>query len=144
MEISLTDIPDPSLQEAILQGLIAFNTKKLGPDNFRRLAITVKNSEDKIVGGLWGNTSWEWLFVEYLFLPESMRGKGLGSELLRRAEAEAISRGCRGAYLATLKAEMCRLYECSGYMVFGTLPDYPTGNTRFFLQKPLGSTSNHA
>jgi GNAT superfamily N-acetyltransferase len=136
-EISLTDAPDPLLQETILQGLTAFNADKFGPGNFRRLAIAVKNSDNKVIGGLWGHTSWEWLFVEYLFVPESMRRRGLGSELLRRAETEAMSRGCRGAHLETLNVEARCLYERLGYAVFGALPDNPTGNTRFFLQKSL-------
>jgi GNAT superfamily N-acetyltransferase len=38
-----------------------------------------------------------WLFVELLFVPESLRGKGIGAELLARAENEAIARGCHSA-----------------------------------------------
>ena len=40
----------------------------------------------KTIGGLWGRSAYEWLFVELLFIPEELRGQGLGTTLLRQAE----------------------------------------------------------
>ena len=54
-----------------------------------------------------------------------------------RAEAEAIRRGCLGAWLDTFSFQARGFYERLGYAVFGALADYPPGHDRFFMQKPL-------
>ena len=52
-------------------------------------------------------------------------------------EAEAIRRGCKGAYLDTFSYQARPFYEKLGYEVFGTLDDYPTGHQRFYMRKRL-------
>jgi GNAT superfamily N-acetyltransferase len=89
------------------------------------------------VGGLWGRTGYDWLFVELLFVPESMRGRGVGTDLMRRAEREAAARGCHGAWLDTFEFQARGFYERLGYECFGELQRYPVGSARFFLKKGL-------
>ena len=50
---------------------------------------------------------------------------------MQAMEAEAIRRGCRGAYLDTFSYQARPFYERLGYEVFGTLDDYPAGHQRF-------------
>ena len=95
-----------------------------------------------MVGGLWGRTAYEWLFVELLFVPESLRGRGVGAELMLRAEAEAIARGCHGAWLDTFAFQARRFYERLGYSCFGELNDYPVGSALYFMKKALVRTWN--
>ncbi len=135
-EIIVTDRPSRASHEAILSGLLAFNESAAGPANYRSLAVLVKD-EGRVVGGLWGATGFGWLFVQLFYLPQELRGEGLGSEVLRRAEAEARQRGCRAVWLDTFSFQARGFYEGLGYRVFGTLEDYPPGHRRFFLQKTL-------
>jgi GNAT superfamily N-acetyltransferase len=88
--ITLTDSNDPAIRNAIVGPLVAFNTHQTGVDDFRPLALALSDDSGQTVGGLWGRTAFGWLFVELLFVPESLRGQGLGRELLHQAEAEAI------------------------------------------------------
>jgi GNAT superfamily N-acetyltransferase len=139
-EIIATDAPDPSAREAILKGLTAFNQEWGGPADFRPLALLLRDpGTHEIVGGLWGATYWGWLFVELLFVPDGLRGLGVGSELMRRAEEAAARRGCRGAWLDTFSFQARGFYERLGYAVFGAIEGYPTGHSRFFLTKTLAS-----
>src|SRR5919202_1725891 len=101
MELTLTDAPDPSARDVIAAGLGALNTERVGPGEWRQLAVLIRNEAGTVTGGLWGVTSYGWLFTELLFVPAALRGRGLGAEILWRAEAEARSRGCRGAWLDT-------------------------------------------
>lgn len=68
-------------------------------------------------------------------MPETLRGSGLGASLMRRAEEEAVRRGCRGAWLDTFSFQARGFYERLGYTVFGTIQDYPPGHRRHFMQK---------
>ncbi|MFC7557102.1 GNAT family N-acetyltransferase [Pseudoroseomonas wenyumeiae] len=78
-------------------------------------------------GGLWGRTSWKWLTIELLFVPERYRGCGLGSEVMRLAEEEAIRRGCIGAWVDTHTYEASTFYEKQGFERFGLIDEYPPG-----------------
>ena len=137
-EILVTDTPGQAAYDTILAGIIAYNESQTGPGGHRLLAVLVKDEEDKVLGGLWGTTGWQWLFVHLLWLPEKLRGAGLGRDLLRRAEAEAITRGCGNVWLDTFSFQARGFYEKLGYTVFGTLEGYPPGQRRYFLQKRLG------
>jgi GNAT superfamily N-acetyltransferase len=75
--------------------------------------------------------------LHYLFLPEDLRGAGLGSSLLRRLEAEARARGCLGVWLDTLSFQARPFYEKHGYALFGSIQDHPPGHARHFLFKRL-------
>lgn len=136
--IQLTDAPDPAVRDIIVKGLVAYNEEQAGPPNMRPLAVLVSDpGTGEVVGGLWGRTSWRWLFIELLFVPGEFRGTGLGADLMRRAEEEAARRGCVGAWVDTYSFQARGFYERLGYTVFGAIEDYPPGHARFFLQKRL-------
>jgi GNAT superfamily N-acetyltransferase len=135
--IRMTAQADESIRKAILDPLVAYNQARTGRDDLRSLVIAVEGAAGGVVGGLWGRTAYDWLFVELLFVPESLRGRGLGSELMLRAETEAISRGCRHAWLDTFEFQARAFYEHLGYTCFGELTDYPLGSARYFMRKAL-------
>jgi GNAT superfamily N-acetyltransferase len=133
----MTDTPAPDVREAILGALIEFNNQRASqPENFRPLAIVLSDADTgDVVGGLWGGTNFAFLHVDLLFVPEKLRGSGLGRKMLLDAEREAISRGCRGAWLDTFSFQARGFYERLGYTVFGMLDDFPPGQHRIFLHK---------
>jgi len=136
-DIQLTDVADPAIRDAIVNPLLVYNADKTGRNDFRLLILTVTDADGRIVGGLWGRTSYDWLFVELLVVPETMRGQGIGTELMRRAESEAIARGCHNAWLDTFEFQARGFYEKRGYSCFGELAEYPPGFSRFFMKKSL-------
>ena len=86
---------------------------------------------------LFRSTAFGWLYIELLFIPEDRRAGGLGTRLMRRAEEEAIKRGCHHAWLDTFNFQARGFYEKLGYRVFGTLENYPVGHSRLFMTKSL-------
>ena len=133
--IELTDHPPQEARAVIQAGLSEFNRTSLGDPQGRPLALLLNSADGAVVGGMWARTGFQWLFVELLFVPEPLRGRGLGRELLDRAEQEAKRRGCIGAWLETFSPQARALYERCGYTVFGEIDDYPPGNARTFLSK---------
>jgi GNAT superfamily N-acetyltransferase len=89
------------------------------------------------VGGFVGETYWQWLYVDVLWVQESFRGEGYGDTLLATAEQEAVKRGCKYAYLDTFSFQAPDFYQERGYVIFGELIDFPQGYSRFFLKKDL-------
>jgi GNAT superfamily N-acetyltransferase len=134
VRLVLTDQPPADMRDLLGQGVSGFNVDRLGPTGTRPLAIAIEQ-DGKPIGGLLGRTSFRRLFVELLFVPESLRGQGVGRKLLAQAEAEAKARGCLGLWLETFSADAYRFYLRNGLKVFGQIEDYPPGNTRYFLSK---------
>ncbi len=133
--ITTEDQPAPEDVEFLIGSLIAYNTSRAEPENYRPLTIFVRDEGGRVVGGLRGHTGWGWLFISHLWLSEALRGRDYGTELVREAEREAVARGCRHAHLDTFSFQARGFYEKLGYEVFGSLEDYPEGHTRFFLRK---------
>lgn len=129
--------PQPDEIEFVTQQIIKFNSSRAGEGNYKSLAIFLKASDDHVVGGLIGETYWQWLYVNVLWVHESFRGEGYGAALLATAEQEAVKQGCQYAYLDTFSFQAPEFYQNRGYVIFGELPDFPQGYSRFFLKKEL-------
>jgi len=120
----------------LADALLAYNETWLGPSASRPLALLIRSQDGaQVVGGLWGRTSFRWLYVELLFLPEALRGRHIGKELLTLAETEARKRGCLGSWLDTFSSKAHGFYEAHGYRLFGGIADYPPGHSRRSLMK---------
>ncbi|PDT16197.1 GNAT family N-acetyltransferase [Rhizobium sp. J15] len=136
-EFELTASPSPEELAAITDALTAFNTGDVGPADRRPLAVLIRDTDGKVTGGLSGFTAWGWLFIQMLYIPDTLRGTGLAGRILAKAEEEAKARGCRGAWIDTFNPQALGAYLRQGYEVFGELADFPEGRTRSFLRKNL-------
>jgi predicted N-acetyltransferase YhbS len=108
----------------------------------RPLAVLVSDPEtQEVIGGLLGRTSMGLLFIDVFFVPESTRKRGLGSRVIRMAEAEAGRRGCTRAVLSTVTFQAPGFYQRQGYEVLGRVECDPPGHTRVFMTKRLGAAA---
>jgi GNAT superfamily N-acetyltransferase len=135
----LSDSPASGTFEAIFRALEASSQSLIGPAQRRLLVIPIRNDDGSVAGGFWGCTAFQWLHIEMLFVPEPLRGGGLGSALMALAEVEARHRGCCGSVVDTLSFQARRFYEKIGFTVFGELDDFPPGYSRLYLQKRFDS-----
>ena len=137
-EIIVADDPLPAYRESILNPLRAYNERRGGPANDRTVAVLVRDvTSGETIGGLWGRSAYDWLHIELLFIPEQLRGEGLGTQVIRQAEQIAIEGGLTGVWVDTIEFQAPGFYQKLGYKVFGVLPDHPRGRQHFFLHKRL-------
>ena len=89
--LTLTETADAAVREVLLNGILRFSEQRAGPAQFRPLVLLMSDADSAaVIGGLWGRTSWSFLYVELLYVPDLLRGQGFGSRLLRQAEEEGI------------------------------------------------------
>jgi GNAT superfamily N-acetyltransferase len=137
-QIVLTDHPQASELAVIRRGLDQFNLAASGIDDQRPVALLVKDpTTHEVLGGLNGRTSRGVLFIDVFFLPEAMRGSGLGSRLLQMAEEEGRRRGCRIGLLHTNNFQAPGFYQKHGWREYGHFPSDPAGSRRIFFSKDL-------
>ncbi|HWA81434.1 MAG TPA: GNAT family N-acetyltransferase, partial [Acetobacteraceae bacterium] len=121
--------PAPGLLAAIAGPLAAFNKPYAGPANPRPLVLALQHRPGgETIGGLVGETIYRWLAIQSLYVPPELRRHGIGTALLRRAEAEAKARFCIGIVVNTFSFQARPFYERMGFVHFGTLEDCPPGH----------------
>lgn len=140
LRIALESTPRSDDVDSLWQALRAFNVARVGFDDLERLFLSVREGDGALAGGLVGGTYWGWLFVDLLFVKEAHRGDGIGSDLLARAEALAVERGVKGAYLDTFSFQAEEFYTRRGYATFGALEELPPGHRRVWMRKTFGDT----
>ena len=123
--------------QAIEQGLLNYNRQFVEVEGYQLLAIILRDENQTLVGGLLGDVYWNWVHISTLWLDESVRRHGYGSQMLKMAEEEAVRLGCHGSHLTTMSFQALAFYEKYGYTLFGVLEDHPVGHTRYFLKKKL-------
>lgn len=122
---------------AVVKGLVAYNTEKAGKSGWKQFAVSLRDENDAIVGGIVAYTLWDWCFVNLFWIDERFRGKGQGTAMLTQVEAIAKKRGARHIYLDTFSFQGDGFYQKLGYEVFGELDEFPPGHRRLWLKKDL-------
>jgi GNAT superfamily N-acetyltransferase len=137
LTISDDDYPELEAVAAIQRGLHAYNQERGGPYDREPVTVLARDEDDVVKGGLLGLTYWNWLFIDWLWLAAGVRGKGLGGELLARAEAVARARGCTDAYTDTFSFHAPNFWQRHGWIEAGRLDGMPPGHSRIWYRKKL-------
>jgi GNAT superfamily N-acetyltransferase len=137
MEHVISDDLTKDEADYVQRKLVEFADRFTGPRDNREIGVALRDIEGRVVGGITANTVWDWLQIEVLWIPEDLRGKGFGRQLLARAEELGRARGCRYVRLSTFEFEAREFYESQGYAVVSETNDFPKGHTQFYLTKTL-------
>lgn len=79
----------------------------------------------------------EWLEISVLWVDEALRRHGIGRQLMHMAETQARQRERRFAKLSTASYQAPGFYQKLGYRLYGTLEDFPRGDTAYYYWKAL-------
>ena len=120
----------------IRQKLNEFNFNLVPDDKHEQLNLIVRR-QNTLVAGLIAGTYWNWLYIELFWVDARERSRGLGTQLLAKAEEMAVQRGCKKAHLETHDFQNLAFYQKRGYVIFGSLEDLPEGHTKYYLRKRL-------
>jgi len=129
--------PDSQTRSAIQTGLFDANVRFTGDGHFDQILVTARDSNATVIGGVIGEAYWGWVNFTAVWVHPDHRRKGLASQLLKLAEAEAVRKGYTQAFLDTFSFQSPDLYLRSGYEIFGQLDHFPTGSKRLFLRKSI-------
>ncbi|WP_214477218.1 GNAT family N-acetyltransferase [Mesorhizobium sp. dw_380] len=117
--------------------LYQHNIAQTGIDDRAVIGAELWDASGKVWGGLWGRTELGLLFLDMFFVPEQLRGRSFGSQLLRAIEEEVIRRGCKKAVVETSSFQAPLFYLQHGFEEFGKVEFGIPGYARIFLRKDL-------
>ena len=123
-------------KKAVLDGLIRYNSEKMGKQKHKRLAVSLREG-NKVVGGIVGEVWTAVLFIQFFWLEQGLRGKNFGTRLIKAIEDEARRIGATRAYVDTMSFQAPGFYRRCGYEEFGSIEGYPGGVTRHWFTKAL-------
>ena len=138
MELTKPLPPQDDDIEALRTGLTKFNDAFTGAVCREKISSFVKDDSGKIVGGILGEINWNWMYIQGLWIDESVRNDGWGLKILSQMEEYALSKTITNIRLETTTFQALGFYVKAGYSVFGELANMPDGHTSYFLQKQLG------
>ncbi|MDP5053159.1 MAG: GNAT family N-acetyltransferase [Congregibacter sp.] len=107
------------------------------PYDSRSLSWTVNDEHEELIAALAGETVWDWIYVDELWVAPAHRGQGLGRKLLKVAEEFAQDQKLQGIWLWTQSWEAEHFYPRLGYSEFTRFENYPKGHTRIGYRKTL-------
>jgi GNAT superfamily N-acetyltransferase len=137
LRVELEESPHADDARVVREGLLQFNRAVIGDPEETPLGVFVRDGSGRVVGGLLGHVKWKWLYVAKLWLPDELRGRGVGTRVMREVEQYARRRACHGIYLDTFEYQALPFYEKLGYEQFGVLEGYPPGYRQYHLRKAL-------
>lgn len=115
----------------------AYNQSKREPSKSEPLNIYVEDQQGNLIAGMVAETFGNWLEIEYLYVQENLRGQGLGSNILNRAEKEARERKCKYSFVNTYQFQAPDFYKKHGYEEVFALKEYPYTGERYYYTKAL-------
>ena len=102
-----------------------------------RISIAAMDG-DQFVGCASGKPNYNWFLLDHLWLDSEYRGRGIGSDLLKKLEAAVRDSGLKKIYTGTAEYQAPEFYKKHGYQVYGELEDFfPTGHSKIYLRKSL-------
>jgi GNAT superfamily N-acetyltransferase len=125
------------LRNAVQRMVDHHNIAMTGQAEWYPVVFFLRAESGEVLGGLLGDIWAGWLHIRTLVVAAPARGQGFGRELMKRAEAYALGRGCTDALLDTFSFQARPFYEKLGYRVFGLLENHPAGHRHYFMTKRL-------
>lgn len=129
--------PSPTDLAFLEDRLYELNVAESGIGGGELLGVFLRDEARSIIAGAAGHTWGETCELKQVWVAESLRGQGLGRQLMAEAEAEAVRRGCRQVILTTHSFQAPRFYAKLGFEVVAEMPDYPRGFSQLWLRKRL-------
>jgi GNAT superfamily N-acetyltransferase len=129
------DRPDDA--EELRRNLFAFNEDRTGYHDGQALNCYLRDEDGDLVAGLDGFTWGGYGRIEFLWVREDRRERGLGRRLVEAAIEEARRRGCRTIVLDTHTFQAPGFYSALGFVEVGRTTGTPIGHDQVLMQLDL-------
>ena len=139
MEIVVTEKPTKEDISEIREAIRDYNSSYLEGIKYNDVVCYLNGANGRKIAGIIGCIKGKWLSVEYLWVSESQKGNGLGSQLLTRLEILAKEKGCHSAMLHTASFQAEPFYKKHGYKTKMILDDFTDDTEVYYMIKKFDS-----
>jgi GNAT superfamily N-acetyltransferase len=125
--------------EFISEGIIESTKNVLGQMDFleKKFSVFLRDENQNIFGGITARFDSESVYIDALWVNETSRHQGYGTNLLTAAENEARKLGCSYSTLDTWSFQAEEFYLKNGYERIGEVKNFYLHHSKIFLRKKL-------
>ena len=139
--IDVEDKAKPEDVRFVVAKLEAFNEANTpAPFERKEIRLFIRDEGGAIQAGLLGAVGMHCLVIQILWVEDTLRGQGIGTELLATAETLAKEKGARQAIVETTTFQAPEFYEKRGYSVICEIKDCPLGASSLLMRKWLSAS----
>jgi GNAT superfamily N-acetyltransferase len=95
------------------------------------------DESNNLIAGLYGEVYWNSFEIDRLWVMDTHRHSGLGTQMLNKAITFARSRKANYAHLSTFSFQAPKFYLKHGFEIVGEMMDMPPGHSKYWLRKEL-------
>lgn len=139
LEFETDNTPSDIKDNIIRDGINDFNNK-LHNDPVSHHSIYAKINGDIIGGALIYQHS-DAIYIDSLWVDEQFRNQGIGTELLKRSEQNALRQGILKQVICTFHKPNMEFYLRRGFKLIATVPEYIQGLDKYYLRKTISKNS---
>ena len=137
MKVALEDDPEDTVLRGLMDGMRAFNKAAVPGLTSHKIVAAIRGDDGALHGGVIGRLAGDSVYMEVVWNDDSVRGTGLGRDMMRLVEDRARELGAREAWLYTMSFQAKPFYEKLGYQQFAELPWLNGQHARHFMRKDL-------
>ena len=135
MEIIVSEDPSKNVVSEIQDNLKEYNSTFLSDVKEGEIACYINDDCNNKIAGIVGRFRGNWLLLDYLWVSEKYKNKGLGSKLLQKIEELAENQGCKSVFLDTFNFQANEFYEKFGYENALILQNFPVKDQLHYMIK---------
>lgn len=134
-KIQFSEHPEQHDIQALSDGIVLYAKQQRGHKPIAPFGFFIRNEDNKVIGGCNGNIGYGWVYVDQLWVHESLRGQGYGTQLMQAAENLAKEKGCISAAVNTMDWEALDFYKKLGFRVEFERHGLAKNSIYYFLRK---------
>lgn len=137
IEIIYTSNPSSEEIQSLYNGIAEYAQLKKNQPPIESYGFFVYSDSQKIIGGCLCAMYYGCLYIDSLWVDESLRNKKVGTQLMESAENLGKERGCLFSTVNTMDWEGLGFYQKLGYSIEYERAGYFNQSTLYFLRKSL-------
>jgi GNAT superfamily N-acetyltransferase len=139
MNFILDESPSEKIKEQLHQGIRDYNRPHLGEYHLHFFSLYKNDDQNNLIAGIYGFilSPHQVLRLEYVWVDEAHRGKGLGTSLLQQAEDYATQHHCKRIQIRTFSFQAPEFYQKLGYRQIGSAPQWFCDQDELYFEKIL-------
>ncbi len=122
--------------EIVSDGVFKAHANLIGEKD-KSFSVFLRNDAGQIFGGIHATFDSESVYLESLWVDDTLRHQGYGKKLLNAVEQEAIHQGCHLSTTNTWDFQAEGFYLKNGYARIGEIKNYWKRHSMIFLRKDL-------
>jgi ribosomal protein S18 acetylase RimI-like enzyme len=136
-QITYEKKPTSEDTQILNDGIMEQAKQKKGMKQLDFFAFFIRDENEKIVGGCGGDNMYGGLYVGQLWVTQSLRSQGYGTQLMQKAEDLAKESKCNFIAVNTFDWEALDFYKKLGFYVEFERKGFDKNSVFYFLRKDL-------